>query len=333
MVLPHRYLHTVLLATAVWAAPASAQQPEPVSLTIRVIDTDTGTPLPGTVVQLSGTPSQYVTGEQGTASFQAQTGSYRLTARRHGYEPLEGDLLVRRPGSFTLRMAPRPVADDGAPGRLSGTVVEAGSGRPVREASVRVLGLGRYVTDGAGRFAVPRLPAGLKEVEVEALGYRRRVVSVTVQAGRTTVLEVTVGVDALELEPIDVQVRSPFLESRGVYRRMEGGGSGRMVTRTDLEQSASARLSDSMTEVPGLRVERQSTRSILLGRGRCRMRIFIDGVPVSPEIDGTIDIDLFPPEWIEVAEVYVGIAAVPVEYADVGEDCGVVLLWTRQRAG
>jgi hypothetical protein len=30
-----------------------------------------------------------------------------LTARRFGYEPLEGDFRVIRPGSFTLRMTPR----------------------------------------------------------------------------------------------------------------------------------------------------------------------------------------------------------------------------------
>lgn len=333
MVPPSRHLCTVFMATAILVARASAQEAERVSITVHVVDGATGMPLPGAVVQLSGVASRYVVGERGRASFRAAIGSYRLTARRHGYEPLEGDLLVKRAGSFTLRMVPRPVSDWSRPGRLAGTVVEAGSGRPIRDASVRIAGLGQALTDDDGRFEVPGLPAGLVELRVEALGYDPRIVPVTVQAGRTTVVEVSVAVDALELEPIDVVVRSPFLESHGVYRRMGGGGAGRIVTRTDLERRDSPRLSDSMTAIPGLRVERQNKRSILLGRGRCRMRIFVDGVPVSPEMDGTIDIDLFPPEWIEVAEVYVGIAAVPVEYADVHEDCGVVLLWTRQRAG
>ncbi len=212
-------------------------------------------------------------------------------------------------------------------------MVEAGSGRAVLGASVSVSVRGPYLTDDAGRFDVPGLTAGLKEVEIAALGYAARAVSVTVQGGRTTVLEVSVAVDALELQPIEVQVRSSFLESRGVYRRVEGGRSARIVTRAELEERDSYRLSDSMTDVPGLRVERQNKRSVLLGRGRCQMRIFVDGVPVSPGMDGTVDIDLFPPEWIEIAELYVGISAMPVEYADGGEDCGVVLLWTRQRAG
>jgi hypothetical protein len=333
MFLPHRYLKTVVAASAIWVSHAPAQELRPVALRVRVVDATTGLPLGGAVVQLSGVGERYVSDEGGEASFRIAAGSYILTARRFGYEPIEGDFRVIRQGSFTLRMTPRVSEDASAPGRLTGRVVEARSGRVVRGASVSVSGLGQYLSDDDGRFEVPRLSAGLKVLVIEALGYAGRTVSVTVQPGRTTVLEVSVAVDALELPPIEVEVRSPFLESRGVYRRMEGGRSAGIVTRAEIEGRDSYRLSDSMTGVSGLRVERRNKRSVLLGRGRCRMRVFVDGVPVSPEMDGTVDIDLFPPEWIEVAEVYVGISAVPVEYADVGEDCGVVLLWTRQRAG
>lgn len=333
MLLPQRCVRIVVAAMAICVSHAPAQEANRVVLTVRVVDATSGAPLGGAVVQLSGVQERYVTGEEGTASFPVARGSYILSARRFGYEALEGDFRVMRPGSFTLRMTARIDQDSSAPGRLRGRVVEAGSGRAVLGASVSVSGRGPYLTDDAGRFDVPGLTAGLKEVEIEALGYARRAVSVTVQAGRTTVLEASVAVDALELQPIEVQVRSPFLESRGVYRRIEGGRSVGIVTRAELEERDSYRLSDSMTNVPGLRVERQNKRSILRGRGRCPLRVFVDGVPVSPEMDGYVDIDLFPPEWIEVAEVYVGISAVPVEYADGDEDCGVVLLWTRQRAG
>jgi hypothetical protein len=139
-------------------------------------------------------------------------------------------------------------------------------------------------------------------------------------------------VDPIELAPITVEVRSQFLESRGVYRRIEGGRSGQIVTRADIEARDSYRLSDSLRGVPGLRIERQNKRTILLGRGRCQLRVYVDGVRARPGIDGFVDIDLYPPEWVEAAEVYPGLSSVPIEFYETGEDCGVVLLWSRVRA-
>lgn len=333
MTFPKRYAYTILTVGVIGPAPVTAQDPGPVALTVRVVDAATGTPLQGAVVQLSGAVERHVTDEAGRATFHATPGSYFLTARRSGYEPLEGDFRVARAGSFTLRMVARPTEDPSAPGRLVGTVVETGSSRPVPGAALTVPGLGQFLTDEDGRFEVPGVPPGLIRIDVSGLGYAARSEAVTVQAGRSTVLTIGMAVDPLELEPIDVEVRSAFLEAQGVYRRMEGGRSGRILTRAELERRDSYRLSDSLNRIPGLLVERRNKRSVLLGRGRCLLRIFVDGVMVGPEMDGTVDIDLFPPEWIEVAEVYVGISSVPVEFADTGEDCGVLLLWSRRRAG
>ena len=112
---------------------------------------------------------------------------------------------------------------------------------------------------------------------------------------------------------------------------MEGGTSGHIVTREEIDARPSSRLSDSLMDVPGLQVVRDNKRSVLLGRGRCRMRIFVDGVEMGAEIDATINIDMVPPDWVEVAEVYTGLASVPVEYSQGFESCGVVLIWTRRR--
>jgi hypothetical protein len=79
-------------------------------------------------------------------------------------------------------------------------------------------------------------------------------------------------------------------------------------------------------------VIRANRRSVLLGRGRCQLRIYVDGVRMHADIEGSVDIDQIPPAWVELAEVYPGIASVPPEYAEIRQDCGVVLIWSRQRA-
>jgi hypothetical protein len=330
-----RISHLVSVAGALAVGLVSVQAPafsqEVVRLTVRVVDARAGGPLPEATVELSGILERVVTDESGEASFEAPVGDYVLTARRYGYLTLDGDFEVMRAGSFTLRMVPSGT-DLAAPGRLTGTVNDAVTGRPIAGATLALESGRGTVTDAEGRFHVPDVTPGLVEIEVGKLGYAPRTESVTVQPGRTTGVTLSLAVDPLELEAIEVEIRSPFLEAQGVYRRMEGGTSGHIVTREEIDARPSSRLSDSLMDVPGLQVMRDNKRSVLLGRGRCRMRIFLDGVEMGVEIDGTIDIDLVPPDWVEVAEVYTGLAAVPVEYGQGLESCGVMLVWTRRRA-
>ena len=59
------------------------------------------------------------------------------------------------------------------------------------------------------------------------------------------------------------------------------------------------------------------------GRG-CALTVYVDGVR-------TLDPNLnqVPPDWLIAMEVYVG-AETPAQYRT-SDNCGAVLLWTRQR--
>ena len=119
------------LAVGLVSVQAPALSQEVVRLTVRVTDARTGLPLPDATVELSGLLERIVTDESGEASFEAPVGDYLLTARRYRYETLDGDFEVMRPGSFTLRMVPSGRDDLSAPGRLTGAVNDAVTGRPI----------------------------------------------------------------------------------------------------------------------------------------------------------------------------------------------------------
>jgi hypothetical protein len=299
---------------------------------VRILDARQGLPLPGVVVQLSGFPQRLVTKDNGEISFSAPIGTYVLIARKPGFESLEGDFEVWRSGAVTLRMGQAGPEDPTAPGRLQGTVTDGETGRPIEGAEVSSVGVRSVISDERGRFTFERLASGPTQLRVRMLGYTERLESVAVHAGRTTVVQMEVAADPIELAPIKVEVRSSFLEQKGVYRRMERGVSNRVVTRDQIERRQSPRLSDSLRGITGLNVVRGNQRSVLLGRGRCQLRIYVDGVRMQPDIEGSVDIDQIPPDWVELAEVYSGIASVPTEYAEARQDCGVVLIWSRQRA-
>ena len=309
----------------------AAQDREGVRLTVRFVADRGGQALEGVVFGLSGIGERFVTDGEGRATFHAPVGSYLLIAHKTGYQPLEGDFEVRRPGSITLRMT-RSAPGESVPGRLHGTVLDERSRRPIEGAEVRSGGVGSAITDGEGRFSLDPVSPGVAELTVRMLGYAERSEPVLVQPGQTTVVRIGIAVDPIELDPIDVEVRSRFLEMRGVYRRMERGVSTRTVTRDQIELNPSPRLSDSLDGMGGVHLVRMNKRAVLLGRGRCQLRVYLDGVRMRPDIEGSVDIDQVPPDWVEIVEVYAGIASVPAEYAEVGQDCGVALIWTRQRA-
>jgi carboxypeptidase family protein/TonB-dependent receptor-like protein len=322
---------TVGVMSALFTGSLYAQESDAVRLTILVVNAESGTVLPGTVIQLSGIGERFLTDERGTLSIYARLGEYRLTARKNGYRVLEGDLEVKRAGDFTLELDPLSLADPSTLGRLSGTLADHGTGRPIEGALVELLGLGQRLTDRQGYFLFEDVPTGPFRVETRMVGYADRTESVTIQQGQTTVLRIGMAVDPIELEPIDVEVRSRFLEEMGVYERMTRGSSGHIVARLEIEQRRSQHLSDSFYAIPGLRVRRNGRRTILVGRGDCPLDVFLDGIPVaSEENDGLYDIDQIPPGWVELAEVYAGAAATPVEYGLPGRHCGVVLIWTRR---
>ena len=324
---------TLTWAVALMIGPSvavHAQSTEEARLTIRVVDGAANIPLAGVVVQLSRIGLRVVTDARGEVSFDAPRGTYLLVARKPGYEALEGDFEVRRPGGITLRMVAAEFGDPSAPGALRGTVTDGETGRPIEGAEIASLGAGSTITDQRGRFAFDEVPMGLMDIRVRMLGYAERAESIAIEAGRTSVVQMDMAADPIELEPISVEVRSRFLERRGVYRRMERGVAQRVVTREGIDRLQSPRLSDSLRRA-GLNVVRAGKRAVLLGRGRCALRIYLDGIRMQPDIEGSVDIDQIPPDWVELAEVYTGIASVPPEYAEA--DCGVVLIWTRQRAG
>ena len=326
-----RLVILAVLGAMGWSASLSAQDGGPrVRITAHIEDIDDRRPLAGAVIRLSGLEDRWVTTAGGVVEMDVPMGTYTLNVRRPGYQTVVGDFEVIRTGEFTLRLTAEELDDPDSPGRVLGTVLDHETGRPIEGVSVALPGGGNMLSDHRGRFLFPSVPASDADISFERLGYTDRTEAVVVLPGQTTAVEVRMAVAAIELPPIEVQVRSRFLEMHGVYDRLERGTTSHFLTREAIEMRPSERLSDSFWDMPGVHVSRENKRSILYGRGNCPLRVYLDGVEMGLEVDGRVDIDLVSPEWVEVAEVYTGLSATPVQYSRGLGDCGVVLIWTRQ---
>ncbi|MEO7646633.1 MAG: SusC/RagA family TonB-linked outer membrane protein [Gemmatimonadaceae bacterium] len=100
-------------------------------------------------------------------------------------------------------LAPQAVAQTGA-GRVTGTVSDSGTGRPVPEVLVSVVGT-RFGarTDNAGRYTISGVPGGTYRIEARRLGYRPTTVpNVTVGEAGTVTVDIRLAALALSLQAV-----------------------------------------------------------------------------------------------------------------------------------
>jgi Carboxypeptidase regulatory-like domain/TonB-dependent Receptor Plug Domain len=228
---------------------------------------------------------------------------------------------------------------------LLGLVREDSSRAPIVGAEVTLFDMddqqaATTVTDSAGRFHMGVPSSGRYTIHVSHLAYTKFVSDlVDIGLSETVEIEIRLGRAVIPIEPLVVTARSR--ESGRLsefHQRLRQRNFGHFVTRMDLERRAHARVSDIIRTIPGVtmqsvRARRQSgpERYIVAMRGSsglCEPAIYIDGVRVNQQADGTVD-EMLTPDMLEGVEVYTSTVGAPSQYVQTGT-CGVVLFWTRQ---
>ena len=91
----------------------------------------------------------------------------------------------------------------GTTGTITGTAREEGTGRPISNARVTIVGTGIAVpTRDDGSYTIRGAPAGAQEVRVLALGHVTQKLPVTVPAGGTATLDFSLAATAIQLEQV-----------------------------------------------------------------------------------------------------------------------------------
>lgn len=219
--------------------------------------------------------------------------------------------------------------------RIKGTVVGP-AGRPIAGAEIREPSSEATTrTSEDGRFVLAGISPGRVLVEARAVGYLpiRRVAEVvagTPYIANFRLVQVAQPLDTVAIVGKADRYRTGFAERR---RRAAGG---RFVTREMIDASTSRRISELLSTIPGVRIRKSGSVSVveLAGRGTrtlsprgCPVSWVLDGMPYEPAsfgIDGEIGLD-----DVESIEVY-DAATAPIQMSRFGATCGVVLLWTRE---
>lgn len=252
----------------------------------------------------------------------------RVQARNGGLASAALDLLPtgRRIMRRDLLLGPVDTTS-GARGTIVGTVSRS-QGGPFEGATIVLDDVPQVRTGADGRFTLPAVLAGSRQVEVLGIGARPQLLTVDVVAGQeatiSAVLERVTTLDVVRITGSPWQVR--MLE--GLEQR---------------KQAAFARLIDSTV------TDRRSSMGtvfaglngvyVTLGRFSTEDNIMMrnpDGDPCVPNvrIDGVrSDIEMLRqmhPSEIGVTEVYSRAASVPIDLQSGISNCGMIVVWTKR---
>jgi hypothetical protein len=295
----------------------------------RVEDADSGEPVREAIVELLDLGVRAISDAAGRVDLgRLAEGSYPLTAQAFGYELVAGTLEVPGNAEFVVRM-PRAAYDDPTrPGRIVGRVLTAAGDQGLPNVEV-VAGDGaaRTLSNAQGTFVLENL-AGFVEIRFASIGYAPAAARVVVQPGGTVDVTARLSTEAIELEAIDVTVRSNFLERAGFSSRAQQGW-GTLYGPEDIARIGPMWTSDLVRRVPGVMVTMGrggimyavSRRRTSFALGPCRLPVYVDGIPAFDP-----DLDALPPDWIDAMEIYSGVST-PIQY---GGGCGVILIWTKR---
>ena len=268
-------------------------------------------------------------------------------------EPVVVTVAPGPPAGWDIGMGVRmwdPDSRFNVPGRILGRVVDRRSGRPVEAVTVTLVDEGRQrITDGNGRFAFTGVDPGVYHVTAEHLAYEGLDQVVDLPSDRTLQVNFELSVDPIELEPLVVTaVREKRLELQGFYDRRELGelsGAGVFLTRGDIQDAGTIRVTHYLGRIPGLRTECTGS-----GNNNCVVRmtrgapslssraewgcmnanVYVDGVRVmrdNAEFTDSID-NFVSPSEIAGIEVYRGPSELPAEFGGSVGRCGAIVIWT-----
>ena len=241
--------------------------------------------------------------------------------------------MFRLTAGFLICCLSVPCAVAQAPARIEGTVLSVSSGLPVSGVLVSIPAANRLVaTNDSGAFALDNLPPGDAGVVVAVLGRSSSVYTFSLRAGETKRIEVLVDPEAVELDPI--VVRASRLETRwgmsGFYARRRLG-FGYFVTRETIEQHHYTNVQQMLSAFGVFYSCSRGCGPTTYNRGmRCRMAVYVDGVPGFGE-----DVTTIAGSDVAGVEVYKNTLDLPQQFnagvfngAAVGP-CGAVAVWTR----
>jgi outer membrane receptor protein involved in Fe transport len=193
-------------------------------------------------------------------------------------------------------------------GSVRGTVTAADGKAPITGARVAVINPARAATtDEKGAYVLRDLPAGAYDVTATAVGREPSHNAVTVKAGETLTLDISLKAGSLMLSSVVISTTNAPTEARKVAATVN------LLTPEQVSTTPARETQDMLREIPGVEMPRASsqvggTAQIVSIRGvdEGRTAVLLDGIPLTDAWGEWVDWNRAPKGSIERVEVLEG---------------------------
>lgn len=221
------------------------------------------------------------------------------------------------------------IADSSA--ALAGQVLSALTADPMVGAHVFLRRVRRgAVTDSAGRFRFEDLPVGIDTIAVWASGIEPQFTELAFQPERLTSVVFLLAERIFEVAELKVEVRA-FSARRQRLERRKRFGHGFYITREMIEEANPVLTTDMLRGIPRVEVapyrfasDPVEVRIRSSAANPCIPMYFLDGTEAQH-----FTLDEVRPIEVEEIEIYRGASEIPTEFKKMGNNCGVIVVWTR----
>jgi len=255
-----------------------------------------------------------------------------------------GGALALAAAVFSLLAFPVALAAQ-ATGAIEGTVTMAGTGRPMPNVRVEVLGTQlAAATDLNGRYVIREVPAGQRVIRASSIGYSRLEATVTVLAGQTVPVNFALERAVIQLDEVVVtgtaggQAKRELgitVSSIPVLEKLENAPIRNVVELLTARTPGLTLLANSGQVGSSSNVRIRGAGSLTAGYNPV---FYVDGIRIeSGVIEGTslfqggTALDFLNPDDIESIEVIKGPAASTLYGADAAN--GVIQIITKKGRG
>ncbi len=212
-------------------------------------------------------------------------------------------------------------------GTVQGRVVDE-TGASVPAATVTFGGFATEIMSGPnGRFTIANVPTGSRMVSARKIGYVTVAKQLDVLEKGVTGLEVVVEKGTIVEQ---VNIRSTRIKSRDATELDERKSSrlGRFVDSTHFAKYDRTR--QALDLLPGIRTQvgRVPNDFVIRGRGDCLASLWVNAVREPNTSDNMIA--RLPKDEIAALEIFNNEMQAPARFQTAGNQCAVVVLWTKQ---
>ncbi|KOS06583.1 TonB-dependent receptor [Flavobacterium akiainvivens] len=194
-------------------------------------------------------------------------------------------------------------------GVISGKITDLESNFSLPGATVRIADGNRYtVSNQIGDYEFLNVPEGSYTVEVVYMGYQTQTQEVSVEAGKTAVLNFIMGSDAQNLEEVIIVGDRLKGQARALNQQKNNQNITNVISSDQVGRFPDSNIGDALKRVPGITMQNdqgEARNIIIRGLAPALNSVTINGdrIPSAEGDNRNVQMDLIPSDMIATMEV------------------------------